>query len=496
MSFFFCSLPVDKATFLRQLWAAFKTLEDKANDDSGKPAYFRFLTLLGFKIFLETQVDVAILEVGLGGRLDATNCVREPVVCGVTPLGFDHMDLLGHTLPEIAREKAGIFKPSRPAFTSPQREDAAEALREVAERVGTPLSSVRPLDEYKLAGGSSVEDVKVGLSGSHQRENAALAIRLAAEWEALSGKGGEKAKQRAEAVRSGVLPAEYVAGLEAVRWPGRGQIVQDYENSVENGNIPSSRLTFFLDGAHTAESMATCGRWFADAVATENTKTNTPKEEAYKEDETHRVLVFNCMQERDPTALLQPLISTLHDRGALPAHALFVPPDSTYMKLGKVDEAPDLAWQLNLRQVYETMQQKQRAAATAAAAGVKSSGANGSSGSVLASTVAKLQNGSNGIKASSIKLPPLPSVIAAGVPAVQDVAVGAVLPSLQHTIEWLRLCVRESPKLKMHVLVTGSLYLVGDMLKILGNGNTSLNADAKKNGHGGGGGGGSSGGGN
>ena len=144
---------------MRQLWAAFKTLEDKANDDSGKPAYFRFLTLLGFKIFLETQVDVAILEVGLGGRLDATNCVREPVVCGVTPLGFDHMDLLGHTLPEIAREKAGIFKPTRPAFTSPQREDAAKALQEVAERVGTPLDSARPLDEYKIVGGGTEREV-------------------------------------------------------------------------------------------------------------------------------------------------------------------------------------------------------------------------------------------------------------------------------------------------------------------------------------------------
>ena len=493
---------------MRQLWAAFKTLEDKANDDSGKPAYFRFLTLLGFKIFLETQVDVAILEVGLGGRLDATNCVREPVVCGVTPLGFDHMDLLGHTLPEIAREKAGIFKPTRPAFTSPQREDAAKALQEVAERVGTPLDSARPLDEYKIVGGGterevnnhvlhSIEDLKVGLSGAHQRENAALAVRLAAEWEALSGKGGEKAQQRAAAVQRGELPVEYIAGLESVQWPGRGQIVEDYEIPV------SSRLTFFLDGAHTAESMATCGRWFADVVEnTTNTNTSTliaaaaaaaaaakgtseqrefsssshsvDKEkgnngverlenggvEGYSanEEATHRVLVFNCMQERDPTALLQPLISTLNERGALPAHALFVPPDSTYMKLGKVDEVPDLAWQLNLRQVYETMQQQQQQQQRGKAANFQKVSRN-----------SKL----NGV----LRVPPLPSVLSSGVPAVQDATVGAVLPSLQHTIDWLRKCVRESPKIKMQVLVTGSLYLVGDMLKILGNSNTSLNTN-------------------
>ncbi|KAG7671069.1 hypothetical protein Ndes2526B_g01154 [Nannochloris sp. 'desiccata'] len=491
-------LPVDKATFMRQLWATFQILEDKADNDSGKPAYFRFLTLLGFKIFLETQVDVAILEVGLGGRLDATNCVREPVVCGVTPLGFDHMDLLGHTLPEIAREKAGIFKSTRPAFTSPQREDAAEALREVAERVGTPLSSVRPLDEYRLGAGILVEDFKVGLSGAHQRENAALAVRLAAEWEVLSGKGGEKAKQRAAAVRRGELPAEYIAGLEAVRWPGRGQIVQDYESNVNNSSTTSedfalspvtSRLTFFLDGAHTAESMATCGRWFADAVEINEALSKEEEEQEEEEgraDSPHRVLVFNCMQERDPAALLQPLIATLHDRGALPAHALFVPPDSTYMKLGKVDDVPDLAWQLNLRQVYEKMQKQHQQAHIG-------SGGNGSShnSSMLKNTVSKLQNGSssNGIRAAT-QLPPLPSVLAAaGVPAVQDAAVGAVLPSLQHTIDWLRKCVRESPKMKMHVLVTGSLYLVGDMLRILGNGNTSINESKTSEGGGGGSGG-------
>jgi folylpolyglutamate synthase len=478
---------------MHHLWAAFKTLEDKADDDSGKPAYFRFLTLLGFKIFLETQVDVAILEVGLGGRLDATNCVKEPVVCGVTPLGFDHMDLLGHTLPEIAREKAGIFKSARPAFSSPQREDAAEALREVADKVGTPLSSVRPLSEYKLATCNLVEDLKVGLDGAHQRENAALAVRLAAEWEVLSGRGGEIAKERAAAVLGGELPAEYIAGLEAVRWPGRGQIVHDYENNVKNATTKaedfagapiSSQLTFFLDGAHTAESMATCGRWFADAVQmTETLSNDDDDDDEENTNSTHRVLVFNCMQERDPNALLQPLVSTLHAQGALPAHALFVPPYSTYVKLGQVDEVPDLAWQLNLRHVYEKMRQhQQRQQQTNRCIGDPG---NGLSSCVLNSTVAKVQNGSNqGIRAAT-RLPPLPSFIAAGIPAVQDSAVGAVLPSLQHTIDWLRRCVKESSKMKMQVLVTGSLYLVGDMLRILGNGTTSLNESMTCGGHGG-----------
>lgn len=74
-------------------------------------------------------VDVAVLEVGLGGRLDATNVVPAPVVCGITSLGYDHMEILGHTLPQIAREKAGIMKAGSPAFTVPQPQDAMEALQ-------------------------------------------------------------------------------------------------------------------------------------------------------------------------------------------------------------------------------------------------------------------------------------------------------------------------------------------------------------------------------
>lgn len=83
----------------------------------------------GLQIFLEEDVDVAILEVGLGGRLDATNVVRAPFACGITPLGYDHMDVLGHTLAEISGEKAGILKEGSPAFTVPQPAEAMEVLQ-------------------------------------------------------------------------------------------------------------------------------------------------------------------------------------------------------------------------------------------------------------------------------------------------------------------------------------------------------------------------------
>ena len=93
------------------------------------PPYFYFLTLLSLRVFHAERVDVVVLEVGLGGRWDATNVVPAPVVCGITSLGYDHMDILGHTLTLIAGEKAGILKRGVPAVTTEQPEEAAAVLR-------------------------------------------------------------------------------------------------------------------------------------------------------------------------------------------------------------------------------------------------------------------------------------------------------------------------------------------------------------------------------
>jgi folylpolyglutamate synthase len=106
------------------------------------PGFFRFLTILAIRMFTAEQVDVAILEVGLGGRLDATNVVRSPVVCGVASLGYDHMELLGNTLAMIAGEKAGIFKAGVPAFTAPQPKEAMDALLKRAKELSVCLFSI------------------------------------------------------------------------------------------------------------------------------------------------------------------------------------------------------------------------------------------------------------------------------------------------------------------------------------------------------------------
>ena len=132
------------------------------------PPYFRFLTLLGFRIFQVAQVEAVVLEVGLGGRLDATNVVPAPKVCGITALGYvdarhgpsyssltsasecccgrmDHVEILGNSLYLIGKEKAGIFKTGVPAFTIPQKPEGMQALEEVAAAKKVQLCEVQPL---------------------------------------------------------------------------------------------------------------------------------------------------------------------------------------------------------------------------------------------------------------------------------------------------------------------------------------------------------------
>nr|CAD1828358.1 unnamed protein product [Ananas comosus var. bracteatus] len=101
---------ISREKFLYYFWGLWHQLKEKNADGLLMPPLFQFLTLLAFKIFLCEKVDVAIVEVGIGGRWDSTNVIKQPVVCGITSLGMDHMEILGDTIEKIAAEKAGIFK--------------------------------------------------------------------------------------------------------------------------------------------------------------------------------------------------------------------------------------------------------------------------------------------------------------------------------------------------------------------------------------------------
>ena len=153
---------------------------------------FEVMTALAFQFFAEQGVDWAVLEVGLGGRLDATNVVH-PAVCAITSLSYDHMELLGHTLSLIAFEKAGIIKAGVPVVSAPQEPEAMAVIQRVSQDIGARLTVVgqdwtcdsdgRDLTGQYLTirgpGGRPVlSGLRIALLGQHQRDNATVAVAM------------------------------------------------------------------------------------------------------------------------------------------------------------------------------------------------------------------------------------------------------------------------------------------------------------------------------
>lgn len=161
----------------------------------GEHTFFEIATAMAFVAFAGASVEVAVMEVGLGGRLDATNVVERPAVAIVTSVGLDHVDVLGGTRAAIAREKAGIWKGGCPALFACDDDEAAAVLQAEAERVGAARIERfgRDFDDRGLP--------PLALAGAHQRRNAALARR------ALE--------------LMGVGEGAIAAGLGGVKWPGR-----------------------------------------------------------------------------------------------------------------------------------------------------------------------------------------------------------------------------------------------------------------------------------
>uniref|UniRef100_A0A8C2AGG0 Folylpolyglutamate synthase n=1 Tax=Cyprinus carpio TaxID=7962 RepID=A0A8C2AGG0_CYPCA len=228
---------------------------------------------------VNVKVDLAVIEVGIGGAYDCTNIIRRPWVCGISSLGIDHTSILGDTIEKIAWQKGGIFKLGVPAFTVKQPVGPMKVLQERAEEIGCSLSVCPDLEEYESEGSLSL-----GLAGHHQRRNASLALQLSHTW----------LQRHFLTEFSGVSPAPVfqpspamIKGLAETEWPGRNQ-------TLKHGPV-----TYFLDGAHTTRSMLACVRWFNEV---------TPQHERNAGGSVVRVLLFNATGERDCAAMLKLLV--------------------------------------------------------------------------------------------------------------------------------------------------------------------------------------------
>ena len=258
--------------------------------------WYEIITSLAFLHFAESGVDVAVVEVGLGGRLDATN-VLKPLVAVITSLSLDHTMLLGNTLPEIAREKGGIIKSGVPTISAPQAPEALQELRIIAERRESPLSVIGREWDYDRLQESAPPGTgpyrwekqvsitrapeespfktpirfSLSMAGRHQQENAVLAVAALTEiWDFFEVLTIEALRQ----------------GLSEVVWPGRFQILKP---TVRGPNI-------LLDCAHNVDS--------AEKLAM-----------ALKEDFNYEKLwlIVGITADKDVKGIIQALLSLTED---------------------------------------------------------------------------------------------------------------------------------------------------------------------------------------
>ncbi|HPF49432.1 MAG TPA: folylpolyglutamate synthase/dihydrofolate synthase family protein [Caldisericia bacterium] len=253
-----------------------RTLNIKHEKEFGTATFFEVITLLSFTHFLRQKVDCAVFEVGLGGRLDATNIIEKPACTVITSISHDHMKILGDTLGLIAKEKAGILKQGVPLVTAKQRKQAIDGIVEVATPLSVPINRESfdfdftdrgPTDGGQLMDYSDkdgeITDIFVPMMGVHQLQNASLAIRAC---RILSKNGFDK-----------VTPETIKAGLSKVFWPGRME-------SIKDGRL------IILDGAHNGRS--------SDALARAiNRHIKTPK----------RTLVVGMLKDKDTRRFIRAL---------------------------------------------------------------------------------------------------------------------------------------------------------------------------------------------
>ncbi|XP_061149656.1 folylpolyglutamate synthase, mitochondrial isoform X2 [Syngnathus typhle] len=282
--------PIGKDLFTKYFWQVYGRLDEtKEAHDGTMPAYFRFLTILAFHVFLQEKVDLAVIEVGIGGAFDCTNIIRRPWVCGISSLGIDHTQILGDTIEKIAWQKGGIFKPGVPAFTVKQSGEAMDVLRNRAKEISCPLWVCPDFEDYQANCGP----LKLGLAGQHQRSNASLALQLSHTWLQKRCQPGEKFLSTSFETSSipeatSFTPSPIMKkGLADTEWPGRNQM-------IKHGTI-----TYFLDGAHTMRSIQACVNWFKEIAAQHEMNTSGP---------VARILLFNATGERDCAAMLKLLM--------------------------------------------------------------------------------------------------------------------------------------------------------------------------------------------
>ena len=296
-----------------------------------QPTFFEVTTAVAFELFRRAGVDTAVVEVGLGGRLDATNVIT-PVVSAITSIAFDHQRYLGTTLHDIAREKAGIIKPGVPVVVGEVAPEAFAAIERVARERGTEI--IRASEGVTMSSGVRLQpdhstirlrtptrdygEIDLALAGAHQVANALVAVRVL---EVVDAHGV-------------AVPREAVVkALANVCWPGR----------LDRRTLPDGREVL-LDAAHNPAGAAALAAYLAG------------------EGGEKLPLVFAAMRDKDVRGMFEALLPRVGavvvtrvsnrrtmEPEALAAHARAVAPTVPVDMAASLDEALDAAWRKSRR---------------------------------------------------------------------------------------------------------------------------------------------------
>ena len=288
------------------------------------PSFFECLTALAFLHFAGAGVDIAVLEVGMGGRLDATNVV-DPLLSVMTDISLDHMEWLGSTIGQIAREKAGILRRGGTMITLPQHPEASQVLGEVSLELDVravsaspymPPVGVRGAEAYPVQVLGTTIELASPLLGMHQHRNTALAVATAVELRQQHS--------------FPVSPATIEAGVRRTAWPGR--LERFYHDETD----------WILDVAHNPAGAWSLRSGLRDALG--------------EDDERPWVLVFSCLRDKPAEELgqilfplfKQVIFAPIHSPRATPLEDLMAAAQATGTPASAADsvgEALELARQ-------------------------------------------------------------------------------------------------------------------------------------------------------
>jgi dihydrofolate synthase/folylpolyglutamate synthase len=327
------------------------------------PSYFELLTAIAFCWFAESQVDLAILEVGMGGRLDATNIVS-PILSVITDIALDHQEWLGSTITEIAREKAGILRPNGALITLPQHPEANQALGEVATELGvrginaaqyTPAIRTSPSEPYQLEILGETITVDSPLHGAHQHRNLALAIAAAVELNDTLPNHNHPIT--AAAIALGIRNTRWPARLETIHLLNYPEILLD----VAHNPAGAWALRAALNSAHIKSESDASGNSDAGAPSFSRTMRKGwegSNETQLRDSDPAQILIFSCLRDKPLAEMAQILfpifdhliLVPIHSPRATPIADLAAAAEATgtpHTEAASVEEAIQLARQLN-----------------------------------------------------------------------------------------------------------------------------------------------------